>query len=73
MEYEELNMAWINIIAGNKEYVRENIANVHSKEYRRRKLMYKILLYSPSYINKYLPIIKQKTLDKLRWLSAEKT
>jgi len=73
MEYEELNMAWINIIAGNKEYVRENIANVHSKEYRRRKLMYKILLYSPSYINKYLPIIKQKTLDKLRCLSAEKT
>jgi len=72
LEYEELNMAWINIIAGNKEYVRKNIANVHSKEYLRRKLLYRILLYSPPYINKYIPIIKQKTLDKLRCLSAEK-
>lgn len=73
LEYEELNMAWINIIAGNKEFVRENIENVHSKEYLLRKMLYRMLLYSPSHINKYLPIIKQKTLDKLRCLSAEKT
>ena len=72
LEYEELNMAWINIIAGNKANVRKNIANIYSKEYRMRKLLYQILLYSPSYINKYLPIIKQKTLDKLRCLSSEK-
>ena len=71
LEMEELNMAYINLIAGNKDYVRENLKIVHAKCFSRRRLFFTILLYMPSPIVKYMPVAKQKTLDKIRcWRSS---
>jgi len=72
LEMEELNMAYINLIAGNKQYVKENLKFVQSKYFILRKLLFEMLLYLPSSIVKNMPLIKQKTLDKIRiWISAQ--
>ncbi|WP_167815755.1 glycosyltransferase family 2 protein [Methanocorpusculum sp. GPch4] len=71
LEMEELNMAYINLIAGNKQYVKENLKIVQSKYFLKRKLLLELLLYLPSQIVKKIPLIKQKTLDRIRiWMSG---
>lgn len=66
LEMEELNMAYVNLIAGNKAYVRENLKFVISGYFKRRKMFFQILSYMPHFIVKWMPIIKQNSLDKIR-------
>lgn len=66
LEMEELNMAYVNLIAGNKAYVRDNLNFVKSKYFRKRKILFHVFLHMPHLIVKRIPLIKQYSLDKIR-------
>jgi hypothetical protein len=68
LEYEELNMAYINLIAGNKEYLKGNLSYVKLNEFQKRKRLFVFLSILPRSLVKYIPRIKRLTLDKMRCL-----
>ncbi|NLD20849.1 MAG: glycosyltransferase family 2 protein [Clostridiales bacterium] len=66
LEYEELNMAYINLIAGNRGFVKENLKYVKSKEFQKRKLFFMTLSLLPNLVVKQMPFVKRVTFDKLK-------
>lgn len=73
LEYEELNIAYINLMAGNIKFMRENLEYVQAKEFKNQKILFTILSVLPHSLVKSIPQIKRMTLDKIRCLKSEQT
>lgn len=68
LEYEELNIAYINLMAGKKDFLKANLDYVQSDVFQKHKRLIIILSILPYEIIKYIPKIKRLTLDKIRCL-----
>jgi len=66
LEYEELNMAYINLMAGKKDYFKENLGYVQSETFQNQKKLLINLSHLPYKIIKNIPKIKRLTLDNIR-------
>lgn len=69
LEYEELNMAYINLMAGKKDFLKANLDYVQSNVFQKQKKLLIILSILPYEMIKYVPKIKRLTLDKIRCLN----